>query len=244
VIKVDCNHTNSDADVDSSRCMICGVRSKTFCKHLKADEFDQLLKILKCETVSAGGVLFEEGEPANRIYSVTDGVIRLTHNFKTGRRLIFGFMYPGDTFGFEPGGTHTVSAEAIGPVKVCSFDTAGLRRIGSTYPAIEEQLLEVVTEDLAQCKQHGALLSVRSAQGRLASFLTTMVKRAEREGESPNELNLPMPRVDIADFLGVAFETLSRAFGQLQKENVISLKGRRTVFVLDQTALADLAQEE
>ncbi|MDJ0511943.1 MAG: helix-turn-helix domain-containing protein [Methyloceanibacter sp.] len=180
--------------------------------------------------------IFAEGEAAGYVYKIVSGVVRVSKLLPDGRRQISAFHLPGDMFGFEVDDVHHVSAEAIGPVKVIAYKWQNLLSATSSSSFVHE-LLNRTMIGLRQTQDHLLLLGRKNALERLAAFLIEMVRRTGSE----QSLHLAMPRHDIADYLGLTLETVSRMFAELKDAGIIKLESARQVSVLDMPKLEAMA---
>lgn len=180
--------------------------------------------------------IFAEGEKAGYVYKLVSGVIRVSQLLPDGRRQISAFHLPGDMFGFEVDDVHHASAEAIVPVKVVAFKWHSLLSETASSGFVHE-LLNRAMIGLRQTQDHLLLLGRKNALERLAAFLVEMARRSHSDGI----LELAMPRHDIADYLGLTLETVSRMFAELKEEGVIKLESARRVTVRDMAKLEALA---
>lgn len=177
--------------------------------------------------------IFDEGDAADCVYKVVSGAVRCLRRLADGRRQITEFYLPGDVFGVELGATRHCATEALG-------DTVLLVARRSTLTADQaERLWRLALRDLHRAQEHVLTLGRRSASERIATLLVELV---ERLGAPDRELELPMSRLDIADYLGLTIETVSRVFTQLQADGVIRLRGRRGVQAMRPAALAELCE--
>jgi CRP/FNR family nitrogen fixation transcriptional regulator len=197
------------------------------------------------ETLSSAGVpmsfarngeIFAEGETAGYVYKVVSGVVRVSKLLPDGRRQISAFHLPGDMFGFEVGDIHHCSAEAVVPVKVVAFKWQGLLGAGASTSLVRELLARTMI-GLRHTQDHLLLLGRKNALERLAAFLLEM---AERSGTT-EVLDLAMPRHDIADYLGLTLETVSRMFAELKDMGQIRLESARRVHLLSMDKLKAMA---
>lgn len=180
--------------------------------------------------------IFAEGETAGYVYKIVSGVVRVSKLLPDGRRQISAFHLPGDMFGFEVDDVHHVSAEAIGPVKVLAYKWQSLLSTTSSNSFVHE-LLNRTMIGLRQTQDHLLLLGRKNALERLAAFLIEMAHRTGSE----RSLQLAMPRHDIADYLGLTLETVSRMFAELKDAGIIRLESARQVSVLDMQKLEAMA---
>jgi CRP-like cAMP-binding protein len=175
--------------------------------------------------------IFGEGKPAENLYCLVTGSVRTFKIFNDGRRQISGFYLSGDVFGLEFAETYSCSAEAITEtrLRVISRSTLALR--ADRDRAIASELLALTARELKRAQER-ALLLAKSAHERVASFLIEMAER----GAGGNAIDLPMSRQDIADYLGMSVETVSRTLVSLEKDSTIRVWFRRIV-LRDRSAL-------
>ena len=162
--------------------------------------------------------IYGESEAAEYLYKVVSGAVRMYKVLADGRRQIGAFYLPGDMFGFEPEDAHASSAEAIGDVTVLVFNRSAVLSLAARDSDVARRLWEMTARELDRSQKH-ALLLILSAQERVASFLLEMATRSR----ASSEIELPMSRQEIADYLGLTIETVSRALGQLESMGVISV---------------------
>ena len=177
--------------------------------------------------------IYGENEPANYIYKVVSGAVRTYKVLSDGRRQIGGFYRPGDIFGVECGETHTLSAEAITACKVRVIKRAGLVSLAARDGDVAHMLWDMTARELQRAQAHVILL-IKTAQERVAGFLLEM---AGRRDASCDEIELPMSRQDIADYLGLTIETVSRTLTQLEKAHAIAVPTSRRIVLRDRAAL-------
>jgi CRP-like cAMP-binding protein len=179
--------------------------------------------------------VFGEGEQAEYLYQVKTGCIRTYKVLNDGRRQIGAFYLPGDVFGIEAGEQHSFSAEAIVSSTVNVVKRSVINSRASGDSTLARQLLELTIAELQRTQGH-ILLLIKTAQERVAGFLLEMASRAKSRGE----IELPMSRQDIADYLGLTIETVSRTLTQLENASAIALPTSRRVVLRNQAALLRL----
>ncbi len=179
--------------------------------------------------------IYFEGEPADFLYKVVKGVVRTYMLLADGRRQIGGFYLPGDIFGLEMGDGHTLSAEAITRCDVLVIRRKALVTLAARDHEVARELWTLTGRELRRMQGH-VLLLIKSAQARVAAFLLEM---AERAGAG-NAVELSMSRQDIADYLGLTIETVSRTFRNLENASAIELPSSRRVVLRDRGALRRL----
>lgn len=177
--------------------------------------------------------IFGEGEPAEYVYYVVTGGVRTMRFTAEGRRQILGFHLPGDVFGLECGDRHTLSAEALTATEVVMVRRSCLDKAVLEEPAAASAILKLTARQLDEARAHALLLGRKGAGERVAAFLLEMADRVAARGE----LDLPMSRSDIADYLGLTIESVSRAFSEFERQSAIGLPSSRHVVMRDRSAL-------
>lgn len=186
-------------------------------------------------TFSRNEEVFGEGEPPIYIYKVKSGCIRTYSTLSDGRRQIGAFYLPGDIFGLEARGEHSVSAEAIVSSRLRVVKKTMMMSIAAGDIAMTRHLLDLTTAELHRTQSHIVLL-LKGAKARVVGFLLEL---AEREN-SRSDIDLPMSRQDIADYLGLSIETVSRTLSRLETAAAIALPTTRRVVLLDRSKLEEM----
>lgn len=188
--------------------------------------------------------IFCEGDPATHVYLVESGHVCIHRVMPDGRRQVIDFAYPGDIIGLGALGQHAANAQASTKVRVRCIPVAALHEFARNDWGVGIKLYEAVSQELLAARELLFTVSQRTAAERLAAFLLALSRRNERRGDNPNEIVLPMTRTDIADFLGLTIETVSRTFTKFRCEGLIELEQSILVTILDPAGLADMAQGE
>lgn len=178
-----------------------------------------------------GAEIYAQGETCAGLYRIEFGAVRVYRLLADGRRQISAFHLAGETFGFEAGSVHHFFAEAI-----CA---TGIRILRGSKHDLPDRLLPLALESLVRAQEHLLVLGRHNAVERIAAFLTDM---AERQG-GLQQVELPMSRADIGDYLGLTIETVSRVLSKLKQKGIIRLPSLRSVEILKWKALHDLAGE-
>lgn len=186
--------------------------------------------------------LFCEGDVASHVYRVEVGHICIYRMMPDGRRQVVDFAYPGDIIGLGALGDHADSAQAMELTIVRAMPLATLRELAQSDSRLSAKLYEALSRELMAARELLFTVSQRTAVERIAAFLVALSRRAERRGESPNEFVLPMTRMDIADFLGLTIETVSRTLTKLRHDGIIDLEQCILVSIAKPEVLAQLAQ--
>jgi CRP/FNR family transcriptional regulator len=182
-----------------------------------------------------------EGEPADALFNITEGTVKVYKLLADGRQQITGFLFAGDFVGLSSNDFYVYSAEAITAVSYCRFPRRQLERLLDDFPQMEHRLLRIASNELAAAQNQMLLLGRKSAREKLASFLLMLSRQAERVGRVATPVQLPMTRREIADYLGLTVETVSRTFTQLRKEKVIHVRRADEVDMIDRAALEDMS---
>jgi len=177
--------------------------------------------------------IYGEGEPADHVYKVVSGAVRTYKLLPDGRRQIDAFHLAGDVFGLDSGEDYRLTAEAIVDTQLRSVSRRPLEVAAETDVRVAHSLWTMTADHLRHAEDHMLLLGRKTATERVATFLLEMDQRLAVTGL----MSLPMSRRDIADYLGLTLETVSRTFSQLQSQGVLGLSGARRVSLHDRQCL-------
>jgi len=180
--------------------------------------------------------IYGEGEPSEYVYRVQSGAVRTSKLLSDGRRQIGAFHMPGDIFGLEAGDTHQFTAEAISDVTVLFVKRSIIMSLAARDGAVASELWSVTADALRRAHEHMLALGRKSAQERIATFLLGIAERTE----DYDTVELPMSRLDIADYLGLSIETVSRTLSLLESEAAIELPSFRRIRLRNRDALSRL----
>ncbi len=223
-------------------CESCTIRPLVMCSALNGDELHRIEEIVRRVSLTPNQMLFLEGDPAEHVYNIVAGTLRVSKQLADGRRQITGFLFAGDFLGLSGADGYSYSAEAVTPVTLCRFRWRQLDALFQAYPKLERRLFGMAVDELAAAQEQLLLLGRKSARERLASFLLWLSEKAERRGLPESPVRLPMTRADIADYLGLTTETVSRSFSALKRDGVIELPDSHRVMLHDIDALDDIAE--
>jgi CRP-like cAMP-binding protein len=179
--------------------------------------------------------IYGENEPADYLYKVVSGTVRTYKVLADGRRQIGAFYLSGDIFGLEVGDEHTFSAEAIAESKVLVIKRSALMALAGRDNDVARELWTMTARELKRVQDH-ILLLIKTAQERVAGFLLEMTDRVS----GGNAVELPMSRQDIADYLGLTIETVSRTLTQLESTAMIDVPTARRIVLRNRPALCQL----
>jgi CRP/FNR family nitrogen fixation transcriptional regulator len=183
--------------------------------------------------------IFGEAEPADFIYQIIEGAVRTYKLLSDGRRQIGAFHLPGDIFGLENGDVHRFTAEAIVDTTVQLLRRQGVEDVAEGDTSVTHNLLFLTTKNLQHAEDHMLLLGRKTSLEKVSAFLIEMDRRLTAAGV----MQLPMGRRDIADYLGLTLETVSRAISTLHGEDILIFLGQtqRRIVLLNRPKLARLA---
>ena len=182
----------------------------------------------------AGDVVFHQGSPFSAIFAVRSGVVKTRRAEETGREQVLGFHLPGEVVGLNAihPARYPCDAVALDTVYVCRFSFPALATLAGKIPDVQQRLFELLSADIGRVTQ---LVGDHPADERLAAFLLELSERFAARGFSASRFHLTMSRVDIANYLRLAAETVSRVLRRLQEQGLIRIDGR-------EVELRDLAQ--
>jgi CRP/FNR family transcriptional regulator len=222
-------------------CYSCVARPLSVCNAIGDRNLARLAAVAMVADAPAGCTFISEGEPADCFFNVTAGSAKLFKLLPDGRRQITGFVGAGHFLGLAVSDTYAFSAEAMEPVRYCRFWRPRLRALLDDFPLMEKRLLEVAANELVAAQEQMLLLGRKTARERLASFLLMQSRQGLPCGHSRSRFTLPMSRSDIADYLGLTIETVSRTLTRLRGERLIELISQSELAVLDLHSLECLA---
>jgi CRP/FNR family transcriptional regulator, nitrogen fixation regulation protein len=181
--------------------------------------------------------IYGEQEPADYLYKVISGAVRTYKVLIDGRRQIGAFYLPGDMFGVEVGEEHTFSAEAVTDARILVLKRSAVVSLAARDHEVAHQLWMLTGRELQRAQSH-ILLLIKTAQERVASFLLEMAERMECSGE----VEMPMSRQDIADYLGLTIETVSRMLTQFENAAAIALPSPKRIVLCNRAVLKRLVE--
>lgn len=224
-------------------CAHCSLQQLCLPAGISGQELERLDEIVRRRrSVAPGERLFRLGEPMAALYVARDGAFKTVSISEEGEEQVVGFHLPGELIGLDAmgAGTHRCEAVALSSAHVCELPFEQLSEVARQLPGLQAQLLRIIGQSVGRDHDHMGILVRRQAGERIALFLHGLAERYRNIGQSADQFKLPMSRDDIARYLGLALETVSRGFSRLQDDGVIEVTGRR-VDILDQAELRRLA---
>ena len=228
-------------------CAQCDARPFSVCSAIEDRDLSRLAALAHPFAVELGRSFIDEGDPAENFFNVTTGTAKLFKMLPDGRRQITGFAGTGHFLGLAVSSTYAFSAEAVEPMRVCRFSRPRLRALLEDFPALERRLLEAASTELVAAQDQMLLLGRKTARERLASFLIaradgqTLARSGCAHVSRASVVHLPMTRTDIADYLGLTIETVSRTLTRLRRERLIELPSPSEIVLRNVAALDRLA---
>ena len=186
--------------------------------------------------------LFNEGDPRTHVYKVMNGAICLYRMLEDGRRQVIDFAFEGDVVGLGSGRLETCNAQALNTTQVSGIPIATLMAAAKANTRIALGLYEALSREIVVAQEHLMCLGHRGATERVATFLVILSRRNELRGLGPDVVTLPMSRVDIADFLGITIETVSRTLTKLRVQGLIDIEQITTLRLTRMSKLVALAE--
>jgi CRP/FNR family transcriptional regulator len=223
-------------------CFGCAVRQISLCGVLESEALRAYKQTGTTLKVEAGAAIFFEGDPAANVYTLISGTLRLSKLLSDGRRQIAGFLFAGDFLGLTVAEEHAFTAEAITPAVLCRFPRPRFERFLDDHPEMERRLYAIAAHELSAARHQLVLLGRKTATERVVSFLLMLADRCRRQGGFADEIELPMTRTDIADYLGLRIETVSRELSALKAQRLVQFGGTHSVRLLAKDRLRALAE--
>jgi CRP/FNR family transcriptional regulator len=223
-------------------CAACSVRILSVCNAIGDEHLDRLAASVVSHKVAPHRTFVVEGEPADALFNITEGAVKVYKLLPDGRQQITGFLFAGDFLGLSANERYAYSAEAISEVTYCRFARTKLERLLSEFPQMERRLLGIASNELAAAQDQMLLLGRKTAREKVASFLLSLSRRAAKNGRRASPVELPMTRTDIADYLGLTIETVSRTFSQLRKDRLVGLPTPSSADLLNIEKLEEISE--
>lgn len=220
------------------------IPQATLIRDLNPDARDRLFCLSATRDYQRRQPIFFEGDPCRYLFEVVHGVLKQYKMMPDGRRQITGFLYPGQLIGLATQDCYEFTAEAVTKATLCRYPMAKLDAVLDQLPGLARRLLESAADELIAAQDQMLLLGRKSGIERLTSFLLRLSRLNRQQGKDPELVYLPMTRTDIADYLGMTTETVSRLFTRLKTMGVIVLRRNKLVRLCDLDRLLDLSECE
>jgi CRP/FNR family transcriptional regulator len=224
------------------KCLDCPIRHRAVCSACEPAELAVLERIKTYRRYAPGEAIFWAGDEVSFVASVVDGHATISKTLEDGRRQTLGLLLPSDFIGRPDRATAPFDITAHSAVTLCCFRRTEFRRIVEGTPRIGQRLLEMTLDELDAAREWMLLLGRKTAREKVASLIAIFARRSKTIGRDEPAtgrlVHLPMTREQMADYLGMTLETVSRQISALRREGVIELLGARTLEVIDPRRLA------
>lgn len=226
-------------------CRTCSVQELCLPAPLEGEDLDRLAGMLDSRSYMRGEHVYNNGARSGNLYIVRRGSLKSWVTSMHGHAQVLGFHLPGEIFGLDGVDTfrYQSSVEALEPSALCRLPYDALERIALDIPSLHRQLLRVISREIVIEHEHVLMMGSRPAIERVALFVQVLAQREARRGRSPHLLTLAMPRADIASYLALASETVSRMLSKLEKHGLIRIAHRR-LEILDPEGLIAISGED
>lgn len=230
------------------RCSTCPIRHRAVCSYSSPAELVELDQIKFYRDFEPGQEIVGEGERVTSLGSVVSGVVALQKTLEDGRRQMVGLLFASDFIGRPLRPLAPYDAVAVTPVRMCLFHRNQFEEVLTRNTSLERRLLEMTLDELDAARDWMLLLGRKTAQEKLASFLMILARRSALlgKGEAHDGLvvAIPLTREQIAEFLGLTIETVSRQFTALRKQRLIELPDKRSFMIIDCGRLGEIAGDD
>jgi len=227
----------------NASCQKCGLQKVCFPTGLVKSDIDRLDHIVERKSpLKKNQYLFKSGDAFTSLFAIRAGVIKLYTFSDTGEETIYGFYLPGDVLGVDALATkqHKLNAVAIDSVSVCALPFDQLTNLSLQVPSLNQQIMAVTSKEVNEGRLHSEMLIKRNADQRVAQFIWNMAERYRTRGYVYDEFRLSVLHRDVAVYLGLTPETVSRILAKLHSEKVVTWK-KKEVKIHDEVALRTLA---
>lgn len=219
------------------KCSECPIRHRAVCSRCDDDELARLETMKTYRSFEPGATIHWSGDDIAFVSSVVKGVATLSRTLEDGRKQVVGLLLPSDFIG-RPGRKEIeFDVTATSEVVLCSFERKSFEKMIEETPHVAQRLMEMALDELDAARDWMLLLGRKTAREKIATFLEMVARRTRPDGAPEGALELPLTRDEIANYLGLTLETVSRQLTRLKSEGVIRFTDRRRFEVLDHVAL-------
>ena len=243
-------NANSWANSCVNSCAQCSARHSPLCSVFSDVEIGELFDMAHVRKIDGGGYLLHEEDPVRQVYNISSGALALERLASNGARQIMAFCYAGDFIGIASGPSYSVSARALKPLTACQWQESELQTLYKHYPKLEHRVHEITSRVVEAIMDQLFVVGRMKAVEKIAWFLLFIETKQAKVDSIPQavsvslsempQFEMPMTRIDIADYLGLTVETVSRAFSQLKAKGLINITDKWTITIRDRTALTAL----
>ena len=235
--------SHHDLDLLSHDCGDCPIRHRAVCARCDADELARLEQIKYYRSYQAGQTIVWSGDRMDFVASVVSGIATLTQTMEDGRRQMVGLLLPSDFVGRPGRPSAAYDVTATTDLVMCCFRKKPFEDLMAKTPHVAQRLLEITLDELDAAREWMLLLGRKTAREKIASLLAIIARRDAslnlRTAKGALTFDLPLTREEMADYLGLTLETVSRQMSALKRDGTIGLEGKRHVIVPDFDALVE-----
>ena len=233
------------------RCESCAVRRQAVCGAMDDTQIARLNQIARRRQLPAGQMIMSDQEKAEFFANVISGTVKLTKTLPDGRQQIVGLLFPPDFLGRAYSRNNPYFAEAATDVEICCFPHLAFEKLIAEFPDLQARLFERTLDELDAAREWMLLLGRKTAEEKVASFLMMLARRSmlvgcshQKKDDRGCSFELPLTRADMADYLGLTIETVSRQFTRLKTRGLIRILNNRHLVVPDIDKLGDAAGQQ
>jgi len=223
-------------------CSTCGSRVTGLCRPLDAATLDDVLAETEQLGLGPRDMLFQEGDRAGHVFTLVQGTAKLTRLLPDGREQVLGFRFAGDVLGYTGAERYPFAAQMLTASQVCRVSRPTLDGLRRRYPALERRLLDLCVQELAATQEQLVTVGRRTAEARVAAFLLSLADASRRREQLGGVLDMPMTRGDIADFLGLTLETVSRTLTTFRRRDWVREPSHGRIELTRRDALLELTE--
>jgi CRP/FNR family transcriptional regulator len=232
----------------AAECGTCPIRHRAVCARCESDELLRLEEMKYYRSYQAGQTVIWSGDRMDFVASVVSGVATLSQTMEDGRRQMVGLLLPSDFVGRPGRNSAAYDVTATTDLVMCCFRKKPFEEMMIATPRVGQRLLEMTLDELDSAREWMLLLGRKTAREKIASLLSIIARRDASLGLTRPSgrivFDLPLTREEMADYLGLTLETVSRQISALRKDGVISLEGKRRITVPDFDALLEEAGDD
>ena len=222
---------------ERDKCGSCPIRHRAICARCDEDELSRLEKIKSYAVFEAGQPITWRGDELQTFASLVTGIASLSRTMEDGRTQMVGLLLPSDFIGRPGRDVVDFDVTAVTDVTLCQFKRKPFEKLVEEVPHISQRMMEMALDELNAAREWMVLLGRKTAREKIATFLEMISRRSAVSKDPTKPLTLPLTREEIANFLGLTLETISRQLSVMKKEGIVSFEGRRQFVIKDLDAL-------
>ena len=222
---------------ERDKCSSCPIRHRAVCARADQDELELLEGMKSYRSFEAGQPITWRGDDLTHFSSLVTGIAALSRTLEDGRTQMVGLLLPSDFIGRPGREMVDFDVTAVTDVTLCCFERRPFEKLVEDVPHISQRVMEMALDELNAAREWMVLLGRKTAREKIATFIEMIVRRDTIPLHSQTNHILPLTREEIANFLGLTLETVSRQFSKLKKDGIIAFADRRSFEVVDLEAL-------